>query len=144
MTTGHAMQTKYNGDCPVCGGHWIAGSTIFFNRGWSGYYCSLECAHHALDGKDLRPYGKDLTTPKGFADASTASTSVVVKDLPSPPYGPPSMDRQQAIAAAHAENMVANQNMVLAVQALTAAVVDLMRVEADRNALLKKGLEAKA
>jgi len=137
------MQTKYNGDCPVCGGHWIAGSTIFFNRGWSGYYCSLACAHHALDGKDLQPYGKGLKHSKGFADASTASTSVVVKDLP-PPYSPPSVDRQQAIAKAHDENMKANENMVLALQSLTSAIVDLMRVESDRNELLKKGLEAKA
>jgi len=45
---------------------------------------------------------------------------------------------------AHDENMKAAEANCLALQALTSALVDLMRVEEDRNKLLKANMEAKA
>ena len=72
------------------------------------------------------------------------------RDLPSPsspskaPPSSPPVDRNAAIAKGHDENMKSAELNRLALQSLTSAIVDLMRVEADRNELLKKGLEAKA
>ena len=61
-----------------------------------------------------------------------------------PPVSPPLMDRNAVIQKSHDENMKSAELNRLALQSLTSAIVDLMRVEADRNELLKKGLEAKA
>ena len=72
---------------------------------------------------------------------NSASDSTVITPSPS---SPPSVDRNAVISKAHDENMKAAELNRLALQSLTSAVVDLMRVESDRNELLKKGLEAKA
>jgi hypothetical protein len=74
----------------------------------------------------------DTTTTTGVGVRSTTTTI--------PPVGPP----LDGWAKGHDENMKSAELTRVAVQALTAAIVDLMRVEEDRNKLLVRNMEAKA
>lgn len=106
-------------------------------------------------------YQRDSITHKGriictvchgrYGDNASSSPSPSTTTTTTTPT-PIAPSREQAIAKAHMENMEANQRLVdmlggcaeaLVVQlgVLTTAVVDLMRVESDRNALLKQGLK---
>lgn len=72
----------------------------------------------------------------GVNEATTAVTATTATATTTPPSSPPAEDRQAAIAKAHAENMAANTELVMAVRQLTVAVN-------DRTRLLVKNMEAK-
>lgn len=85
---------------------------------------------------------KMICSSCGVAEPNVTSippVAVVKKDTESstPPTYSPS-PKEQNIAKAHDENMVANQQLVLQLSTLSKAIIDLTTVEADRNKLLKE------
>jgi len=108
-------------------------------------YCDM--CHNSIPMDADCFYQRDEQTNRGrvicFSCYERYGVNKPVTTTP-PPYSPPSVDRNAAIQTAHDENMKSAELNRLALQSLTSAIIDLMRVESDRNELLKKGLEAKA
>jgi len=118
-------------ECSECGIEQSEGQTVYWkkNKGEAkGIIMCMQC---------YKRYGSN-------ADAQAATTTATTTTATTAATTPPSSPPVEGWAKGHDENMKSAELTRVAVQALTAAIVDLMRVEADRNALLKKGLEAKA
>jgi len=103
------MISKYAGRC-ACGNRWEQGDEIYYVPGGQGFFCSPECAE------------------QGLATRSRAQTP------PKPSYTPPTAvcapnaaqstqdARQEAIAKAHDENIMASAALTSAVLELTKAI----------------------
>ena len=118
--------------CNVCG-HLIGRpARRYWNKDTKVVICSNcyddEQQHY---GRYAVQLPTDTTTTTGVGVRSTTTTI--------PSVGPP----LDGWAKGHDENMKSAELTRVAVQALTAAIVDLMRVEEDRNKLLVRNMEAK-
>ena len=80
-----------------------------------------------------------------YDDEHTHNVTVTqAQHTPSPLIPPSTTDRNAVTSKAHDDNMKSAEANRLALQSLTSAIVDFMRVEEDRNKLLRQNMEAKA
>ena len=126
------IENQYEAECSECSNDIDEGVSCYWKREkgqTKGILMCASCYNRFGSNKDK------LRIESNRTDTTTTND---------PPTVPPFVDRNAAISKGHDENMKSAELNRLALQSLTSAIVDLMRVEADRNALLKKGLEAKA
>ena len=111
------MISKYDGECPECGGPWRAGDTIYYNEGVKGLYYDAVCCAESASRRVVVPI-----------DAQTPVKTTITYPQPNIAVNAPgtTLDaRQEEIRAAHAENMRANEHLCTSIDFLSSVLADL-------------------
>jgi len=125
-------------ECSECSTVLAEGVQVYWKRNkgaTKGIIMCTQCYKRYASNADAEHASS--STASTSTSTSTSSQSATTTPTPIAP------SREETIAKAHDENMEANQRLVLQLAALTTALVDLGRIESDRNALLKQNMGAK-